>query len=257
MPFYMLKALARGLLLPPIGLLLLAILGAVLLARHHRRSGWSCLIAGLGLLWLLSVPFVADQLTRWVQVYPAFDPAMPTQAQAIVILGGANNRNRAPEYGIQPAAELELLERLNYGSWLSRMTHLPMLVTSDPKNARAMAVVLTRDFQNPPRWVDSDAHDTYENARNAARILRADHVNSILLVTSSVHMVRSMHEFTATGLAVTAAPVQMLDRREDPPYRYLPMAEGMLRSNRAIYELIGEQMRELMAALHLRRQQPG
>lgn len=256
MPFYLFKAVARTLLLPPVGLLLLAMLGAVLLARRSRRSGWTCLIAALSLLWLLSMPIVADGLTSLVQKYPAFDPASVTRAQAIVILGGPGNRNDAPEYRGRPAVELDLLERLNYGAWLSRQTHLPILVTSNPENGYAMAVSLTRDFQIPPHWVDSKARDTFENARNAAALLRADHVTSILLVTSSTHMVRAVHEFAAAGLAVTAAPVQVYARTELDSFSFLPSPEGMLRSNRAVYELIGERVRELLALLHLRRQQP-
>lgn len=257
MHFYVFKEVARGLLLPPVGLLLLAVLGAGLLALQYRRSGWSCLIAGLSLLWLLSMPLVADGLTRLVQEYPAFDPAGRTDAQAIVILGGPANRNHAPEYGGQPAAELELLERLNYGAWLSHKTHLPILVTSDPGNVLAMAVSLTRDFQVPPRWVDWRSHDTFENARNSAAMLRADGFNSILLVTSTTHMLRAVREFSAAGLTVTAAPVHVLARREINLFSYLPSSDGMLRSNRAVYELIGERVRELFVVLHLRRQQPG
>jgi uncharacterized SAM-binding protein YcdF (DUF218 family) len=256
MHFYSFKTVAHTLLLPPDGLMILALLGLVLVALRQRRSGWGCLIISLTLWWVLSVPSVADGLTWLVEGYPAFDPAAATNAQAIVILGGASARNHAPEYGGQPAVELDLLDRINYGARLSRLTHLPILVSSDPDNVRAMAVSLTRDFQMPPRWVDRNSHDTYENARNSAALLRADHVTSILLVTSSTHMVRSVREFAATGLEVTAAPVQMATRHEDPPWRYLPSAEGMQRSNRAIYELVGERVRELLAALHLRRQQP-
>ncbi len=257
MHFYTFKAFARVLLLPPAGLIYLTVLGAVLLALRRRRSGWACLIAGLASLWLLSIPVVADELTAWVEKYPAFAPATATQAQAIVILGGGAERMHAPEYGGQPAVELELLERLNYGAWLSRRTHLPVLVTSDELNVTAMATALTRDFQITPRWVDANAHDTFENARNSAAILRADHVQSILLVTSTTHMLRSWREFSATGLIVTAAPAQMLTNRERPPYRYLPSAEGMMRSNRAIYELIGERVREIFVALNVRRQASG
>src|SRR5665213_3714729 len=136
MHFYTFKALARAVLLPPTGLLILAVLGAVLLALKHRRSGWSCLIAGLAAMWLLSTQIVADELTRLTEVYSAFDSAKPTNAQAIVILGGGDERFLAPEYpGRQSAVSLELLERVNYGAWLSRITHLPILVTSDGGNA--------------------------------------------------------------------------------------------------------------------------
>jgi uncharacterized SAM-binding protein YcdF (DUF218 family) len=257
MHFYVFKEVARALLLPPVGLLLLAMLGTILRAWRYRRVGLTCQIAGLSLLWLLSMPIVADGLTRLVQQYPAFDPASASNAQAIVILGGPGNRNHAPEYGGRPAAELDLLVRLNYGAWLARKTHLPVLLSSDPGNVFAMAVSLSRDFQVPPRWVDWKSHDTFENARNSAAMLRGAHVNSIVLVTSTTHMVRAVREFSATGLAVTAAPVQVLGGSDVNLFSYLPGPEGMLRSNRAIYELIGEPVRELLAALHLRRQQPG
>ncbi len=254
--FFFFRAVVHAVLLPPAGLLILTVVGAVLLARHHRRSGWTCLITGLSLLWLLSAPMVADALTELVEVYPAFNPSQPTTAQAIVILGGTGNRDRAPEYGGRPAADLDLLERLNYGAWLSRRTQLPILVTSDGWNSWTMATSLARDFQVPPRWVDWRSYDTFGNARNSAALLRANHVNSILLVTSTTHMARAMGEFVATGLQVTAAPAEVLNPL-DLSSSLMPTAEGMLRSNRAIYELIGGRVREVMAALHLRRQQPG
>jgi uncharacterized SAM-binding protein YcdF (DUF218 family) len=257
MHFFVFKALLRTLVLPPAGLVLLAALGAILLGRRHRRSGWACLITGLSLLWLLSMAPVAEGLASLAQHYPAYNPVAATGAQAIVILGGPDSRNDAPEYGDQPAASLELLERLNYGAWLSRQTHLPILVSSDPANVYAMATSLTRDFQVAPHWVDWRSRDTFENARNSAALLRADHVTSILLVTSATHMVRAVHEFAATGLAVTAAPVHVLLLRPAGLRWYLPGPEAMLLSNRAVYELIGERFRELLVVLHLRRQQPG
>ncbi len=257
MHFYSIKAVAHTVLLPPDGLMILAILGAVLLALRRRRTGWTCLIVSLGLWWTLSVPVVADGLCLLAQGYPAFDPATATHAQAIVILGGAGSRSHAPEYGGRPAIELDLLERINYGAWLSRQTNLPILVTSDPGNVLAMAVSLRRDFQIRPRWVEYRSHDTFENARNSAALLRADHVTSILLVTSATHMLRAVREFSATGLEVTAAPVDLATSHDDPPYSYMPQPEAMLRSNRAIYELVGERVRELFVLLHIRRQQPG
>jgi uncharacterized SAM-binding protein YcdF (DUF218 family) len=257
MHFYVIKTMARTLVLPPFGLLILAVLGVVLIGLRRHRAGWNCLIIGLGLLWLLSTPFVADELTRLTQVYPAFDPAQPTNAQAIVILGGGDGRMHAPEYAGRPSTSLDLLERLNYGAWLSRITHLPILVTSDPGNSWEMVVSLSRDFQVQPRWVDWRARDTFDNARNSAAILRSSGVHSILLVTSSTHMLRATREFLATGLQVTAAPVHALGARGYKASDFFPSAEGMMYSNRAVYELVGERVRELFAVLHLRRQHPG
>ena len=92
------KTLLRILILPPAGPLLLAIIGALLL-RRRPRLGRVLLATGLGSLWLLSLPVVADVLTRTAQHYPALDLNLPLQAQAIVILGGGGQRPYAPEYG--------------------------------------------------------------------------------------------------------------------------------------------------------------
>jgi uncharacterized SAM-binding protein YcdF (DUF218 family) len=120
-----------------------------------------------------------------------------------------------------------------------------------------MAASLSRDFQVRPRWVDWKAHDTFENARNSAVLLRTDHVNSILLVTSDTHMLRATREFLATGLQVIPAPVHVLVRRRHVFSDFLPSAEAMMYSNRAIYELVGERVREIFVALNVRRQQAG
>lgn len=250
------KLLARAVMLPPTVLIVLALIGAALLASRHRRSGWACLLTGLALLWLLSTPLVAFELSRLVEVYPAFDPAKPTSAQAIVILGGVRDRFHAPEYDDKPAVELDLLERLNYGAWLARQTHLPILVSSNGDNVYAMSVSLARDFQVPARWIDWKSLDTFDNARFSAQLLRANHVNSILLVTSSTHMLRATREFLATGLEVTPAPVHMTGPRDINLFGILPTPEAMMYSNRAVYELLGEPARRLLAALHVRRQQP-
>lgn len=250
------KTVLKGLALPPAGLLLLAIAGALLLRRRPRGGG---VLLGLGLagLWLLSMPIVADSLTRSIQHYPPFDAAVPTHAQAIVILGGGGERVFAPEYA-GPAPGPYLLERLAYGAYLARRTQLPVLVSGWHLEAVAMRNSLRANFALEPRWVDSQSYDTFDNARNSARLLGAAGVQRILLVTSTQHMWRAAHEFTATGLAVTAAPVGIVPPKSinsiASQLRYIPDAQALERSYQVIYELLGERVRELLVVTHLRRQ---
>src|SRR4030088_1823268 len=97
-----LKTLLHTLLLPPGGPLLLAAAGAWLLRSRAsagtRRAGWLLLAAGLASLWLLAMPWVADLLARAAEREPALDLTRAPQAQAIVILGGGDERVAAPEY---------------------------------------------------------------------------------------------------------------------------------------------------------------
>ena len=246
------KTVLRMLIVPPAGPLLLASIGALLLRRRPRLAR-VLLALGLGSLWLLSLPIVADTLTRLAEHYPALDLTQPTQAQAIVILGGGGQRAYAPEYA-GPAPEPYLLERVTYGAYVARNTGLPLLVTGFGIEAEAMRASLARNFGLQARWIDDRAYDTFDNARNSAQLLRADGVHRIVLVTSATQLWRAAHEFTAAGMEVVPAPAGVLAGRDSDWFRYLPSSQALLRSTMASYELLGERVRELLALSHLRRQ---
>ncbi len=118
-----------------------------------------------------------------------------------------------------------------------------------------MRSTLSRDFGINARWVENHSGDTFENARFSAPLLRADGIRRILLVTSSTHEWRAVHEFTGTGLEVVPAPVGYMRSIDMHALKFLPNAAAMVHSCESAYELIGEPVRELFEALHLRRQQ--
>jgi uncharacterized SAM-binding protein YcdF (DUF218 family) len=249
----LLKSVARTLILPPTGLLILAFVG-LFLSRRHRRLGTTLLVIALVSLWLCATPLVADALQRLAERYPPLDPARPISAQAVVILGGGTVRI-APEYG-GPAASFETLERVDYGAFLARRTSLPVLVSGSAPEAQAMATILWRDFGIRARWVENRSGDTFQNAEFSARLLHADGIHRIILVTNSTHEWRAAHEFMSAGLEVVPAPVGTLESDESRLTRFVPSADALMRSHRAVYELLGNAVREVFAYLHLRRQQP-
>jgi uncharacterized SAM-binding protein YcdF (DUF218 family) len=246
-----LKTLLKELVLPPAGPLLLALLGFLLLKRRPVLAR-ICLIAGVGSLWLLSTPIVSDGITRLAERYPPLDLQLAANAQAIVVLGGGGQRALAPEYG-GPAAEPFLLERLSYGAYLARKTGLPILVTGFSLEARAMHDTLERNFGVEARWIDASAYDTFQNARNSARLLKADGVHRIILVTHATHLWRAVQEFTEAGFEVVPAPAGMAAHRDFGILRLIPNPEALLRSYMAIYEILGEPARLFLSATHLRR----
>ena len=146
-----------------------------------------------------------------------------------------------------------MLERLSYGAFVARRTSLPILVTGFSFEATAMRATLLRNFEIEPRWVDDKAYDTFQNARNSVRLLAAAGVKRIVLVTHATHMRRAVHEFTDAGAEVVPAPAGMRSVRNYGISRYMPAPEAMQRSYSAIYELLGEPVRALLAATHLRR----
>jgi uncharacterized SAM-binding protein YcdF (DUF218 family) len=246
-----LKTLLKEVIFPPAGPLLLALFGVYWMRRRPRLAR-VCLVLGLGSLWLLSTPLVSDGLSSMAEHYPPLDLKNVAGAQAIVILGGGGQRAFAPEYG-GPAADPFLLERLSYGAFIARKTGLPILVTGYRVEAAAMRATLLRNFELDPRWVDDEAYDTFENARNSARLLEADGVRRVVLVTGAAHLRRSVHEFTDAGMEVVPAPVGMLATRTPGIWLYLPNPDALRRACAAINELLGEPMRAFLAATHLRR----
>jgi uncharacterized SAM-binding protein YcdF (DUF218 family) len=246
-----LKTIFKHVILPPSGLYVIALLGLLLLGRRPRL-GKTLLAVSIGSLWLISMPIVSDVLTRMVERYPALNLADAANAQAVVILGGGGQRGFAPEYS-GPAAEPYLLERLSYGAYISKKTNLPVLVSGFHLEAHAMHDTLQRNFGLETRWIDDNAYDTFQNAQNSARILKADGITQIILVTRGTHMGRSMEEFAATGVKAIPAPAGVLTDRAYGIYRWLPDPDALLRSHMAIYEMLGEPVRMFLTASHLRR----
>jgi uncharacterized SAM-binding protein YcdF (DUF218 family) len=248
-----LKLILRVIVLPPAAPILVVIVGA-LAWRRAPRLARALVFTGAIALGLLSTGFVADRLERLADRVPALPPAEVTStgAEAIVILGGPSHRAFAPEYG-GPAAYAELLERLTYGAWLAHRTGLPVLVTGYQDEAIAMRDTLIRNFGITPRWVDEHAFDTYENASNAARLLRRAQIDRILLVSTAAHLWRAEHEFAATGLTVVAAPVDLGTPAPVSWRDFLTSAHALLNSTSALHELLGDAVRVAFARSGIRR----
>src|SRR5437588_293482 len=132
-------------------------------------------------------------------------------------------------------------------------TALPVLVSGTAQEALAMRTSLARDFGVEVRWVEGRSRDTFENAQFSAPLLKATGVSRIILVTDGAHAWRAAHEFAGTGLAVVPAPVGLWAPRETGMQRYLPSTAALDRSRSALYELLGDLVRRVLAALHLRR----
>jgi len=198
------KKLAALALLPPLGPLLL-ILAGLWLGGRARRLAW----LGLAAAWFCSAPLtVGWMLSGLEQVRPVSAEAL-AKAGAIVILAGGQRRF-APEYG-GATINAYSLERLRYGARLARASGLPILLSGGPvreerAEAELMAEALQQDFGLRARWVETRAMDTADNAAMSARLLAADGIGTVALVTHAAHMPRARRDFEAAGLAVVEAP---------------------------------------------------
>ena len=238
----------QTLLLPP-GLMILLMLAGYFLARRLPRTGKIMLVTGFGLLLLASLPFVANFNLRLLEgdaALPAAELVQPS-AQAIVILSGGRNLD-APEYGHVDTVSMHTLERVRYGAWLHRHSGLPILVTggkvfdtTQPAEAELMRQILTKEFQVPVRWIETDSRNSWENAAFSQPLLKDAGINRIYLVTQAWHMPRARMAFEAVGLQVLPAPTGFLHGDGDAPLilDFLPSSGALMTNYYIAHELIG------------------
>ncbi len=243
-----LKPIASALVLPPAGPLLLAAIGGALAASRWRKLGGVLAATGLGAAWLLSTHAVALMLVAaLVPEVPAVTPAQVASVQAIVVLGGGTQES-APEYGAaQPGPHT--LARLRYGAWLARRTGQPLAFAGGVGWASAgtqrtsEAAVAQRVWQDEyglaARWLDDQSRDTRENAQRLARMLQADGVRRIALVSDAWHLPRAMLHFRSAGFEVLPAPTGLPSPVDRPVLEWLPSAHGLALSRHALREWLG------------------
>ena len=248
----LLKPVLSSFALPPVLMLLGALLG-LLLAVRHKRLGLSVIALSVAALWLVSCHGTAVWLAR--HAVPQFAPLTvatlkASKAQAIVVLGGGLQPN-APEYGsAQPNSQTA--QRLRYGVWLSRQTGLPVAFAGglgwgaltaagkdDESEASVAARVALQDYGVALRWLDAQSRDTQENAQLMSRVLTKDGVQHIALVTSAWHMARSVQAFERVGMVVLAAPTGYTLPEQGSLLEWLPSGQGLLASRRVIREWLG------------------
>lgn len=237
------KALA-ALVLPPLGPLLLIVLGAAGVSVLPR-FGRFVFFLGVLLTVVLALPCVAD-LMQWPaeSEFPVLTAQASKDAGAIVVLGGGRVRG-ASEYGGETLAEATL-RRVRYAARLERSTGLPILVSGGrpaggtQSEAALMADALQSEFGVAVKWLESNSVDTDENAAMTAQILLPLGIRHILLLTDVTHMGRARSAFQNSGMVVTPAPIDFRGHHEWLWLDFIPQAGAYERSGWILHEWLGD-----------------
>jgi uncharacterized SAM-binding protein YcdF (DUF218 family) len=254
------KPVLTALLLPPLPLLVLTLLGAMLM-RSRAAAGWSVILGAVGALWLCSCMAGAEGLNALLlpQV-PAFGTVQVERLKiavaagrpvAIVVLGGGRDE-LAPEYGTS-SLSANSLERLRYALWLARKTGAPVAFSggaghAEPgaaPEAEVAARVAAEEFGQRLRWIETESRDTRENAARSMVLLGADGIGEIVLVTQAWHMPRALRAFgeaaarSGRTVRLQAAPVGLAARSPPSVTRWLPSTEGFKLTRDVLREKIG------------------
>lgn len=233
--------ISQAVLLPN-SLLALLVLSGFLFLTCCNRLGWTLFAISLGTMAILSMPFTAGHLIRTLEIYPAASPSNLVNIQAIVVLGGGISHNQ-PEYAAD-VSNPATLERLRYAAFLHNHHDLPILVTGgNPSGGEAEGWVMKRELESlfnvPVRWLEAESDNTAENAAFSWRILQADGVNTIALVTHAWHMPRAKRVFEQAGFTVIPAPTGFHTVGMKGIMNFIPQSNYLNLSNIAIREWVG------------------
>lgn len=234
--------LLKALLIPPNGLLLAAVVALMLRRRAPRAAGGVLAVCVIG-LYALSTPLISTWALGSLQ--PAYvDPAAQRGVQAIVLLAGGT-RDHAVEYGGADTVNALSLIRLRYAAKLQRMTQLPLLVSGGSVRDDTLAeseqirTVLTDEIGIPVRWTETRSVDTYTNAVESAKLLKAAGIDRVFLVTHAWHIPRARLAFEHAGLHVIPAPTDYVTPDWPELGDFLPRPSALVNSYYFFHEIIG------------------
>lgn len=243
------------LFLYPLGLACLLML--VALVTLWKRPRWAAVPIVLALIVLLvgSNTWVARSLVRSLEGQNIPSAELPN-AEAIVVLGGATK----PAFPPRPSVDLtEEGDRVLYGAQLYQQKKAPIIIVaggridwrgSGPSESADMTAILTQ-IGVPTGAILQEplSLNTYENAVNVRKILDARGIRRVLLVTSAMHMPRSLLIFKRQGIAAIPAPTDFfvtnneLQEPQNSPQatllNLLPDAQPLYNFTRALKEYIG------------------
>jgi len=234
----------KSLLLPP-GIILVLAVVAVLVRRRRPFCGKILTAGCFGLLYALSTPALSGALLDSLQWYEPLDlsSAEARTAEMIVVLSG--DRRRGDDGQMDDVGPLTL-ERVAQAARLKKTLDRPILVTGGslegnrPPLAELMARVLRDDFGFEATFLEARSHNTEFNARLSARILKANRVKSIALVTHAWHMPRAKSSFERHGLEVIPAPAAFERQGEGTTLGdWIPQADALQEASFAMHEWIG------------------
>lgn len=220
--------------------------GAGLLLRRGKRNGlgFVFMAGGIGLFGLASMPPVARELERWLEADLESTYSAEKHYDAVVLLGGVVNPAASSE---QTLSYNDNVDRLLAVYEVLRTDHAQLAILSGgviSSRLKPESELLARQLQAwgiaPERMVtEVVSKNTHENAVETAKILSARHVGSVLLVTSAFHMERAAGAFRAAGVTFDTLPVDRHAVQDDEVHSWLPRAEVLASSSRAIRELAG------------------
>jgi uncharacterized SAM-binding protein YcdF (DUF218 family) len=221
------------------------------------KSKWTPLAIGTALviLFLSGNIWISHWLAQSLEWQNIPKGELPT-ADAIVVLGGGTRSQAYPRPDVDFS---DAGDRVWYGGNLYREQKAPKVIVSggriswkgsgDPESEDLTKILVKMGVPKEDIIPEGESYNTHDNAVYVDKILKAQNFKTILLVTSAMHMPRSMAIFKHLGINAIAAPTdyRVSQLELDEPNRqnesmilgFLPNEEWLSLTTQAIREYIG------------------
>jgi len=243
------------LLVLPVGIVfVLGLLSLVLLGLGRRKTSAAFLVVALAVLWIASMPVVANALYgRLEQAFPPVPVVDIPAGDCIVLLGGAVGP------AISPRVDTELNEAIDrvYKAaqlYLARKGSVVIVAAGNqpwaepgPPEAELIAELLvTSGVPRAAILSESESRNTRENALNSKRLIELLACETTLLVTSAAHMPRSVAAFARVGVDVfpVSVDVRVVNASGVTVFHFLPQAGALSMTTDAMREWLGRKVYE-------------
>jgi uncharacterized SAM-binding protein YcdF (DUF218 family) len=232
-------------ILYPFPLTLLLLFGGFFLFwRKKTNFSKICIGAGLALLLIQSMPIIPNEITTRLEYHckSILTPSdIPSDVKWVVVLSGSSTDN---QYVTLTSRNIgDTLHRLVEGIILAQQIPESKLLLSggsvlEPTSAAKVMSDMAQELHFPATRIVTEelSRDTEEQAGYIAQIVKKE---PILLVTSAMHMPRSVMEFEHYGIKVIPAPTVYTSTTHPGIFMLFPSAKAMLDSQNAVHELLG------------------
>lgn len=238
----------------PLGLVCLLLIISLII--WWKRPAWTPIpiMLALLILFLSSNSLSSNFIVRSLELKYFNEGELP-QAEAIVVLGGGTQFITSPKL-IRDLGEQ--VDRVFYAAKLYHEKKAPLIIATGGRiawlgngmsEATQMANILIKmDVPSSAIVKEPNAINTYENGVNVRKILDRLKINKVLLVTSALHMPRSIMVFENQGIKVIPAPTDFLVSPKSNFFNnslqvnilsFFPDPESLSRTTQAIKEYIG------------------
>jgi uncharacterized SAM-binding protein YcdF (DUF218 family) len=236
-----------ALLLMPMSLCLVVLGVGILLLWVRRRIGVARIVLTLGFLVLTALSFsaIANQFNKPLETWypPVLDARGIKGVKWVVVLGGGHTSNTE----LQPNAQIgsSSLARLVEGIRIHRELPESKLLLSGgavfdpvPEAVTMAAVARMLGVNSEDIVLESQSQDTGQQSQFVQGIVQDDR---FVLVTSAVHMPRSMLLFELKGLKPIPAPTDFGGwmRKESSLNYFFPRAVELSKVEAALHEYLG------------------